>query len=67
MIIFTYQTSDEYAAALRVIQRLGVDHEAQSAELTIIAGELTAQERAQIAKATKPISDDRAAVQNPDE
>ena len=57
MIIFTYQTSREYAAALHTIQQLGVDHDAQPDDLTIITDELTASERDRMANAYKAIID----------
>ena len=55
MIIFTYHTQDEYAAALRTIQQLGVDHEAQPDDLTIITDELTEVERARMTNAYKRV------------
>ena len=56
MIIFTYHTQDEYAAALHTIQQIGVDHEAQPDDLTIITDELTASERDRMTNAYKAIT-----------
>ena len=67
MIIFTYQTPREYAAALHTIQQLGVDHEAQPDDLTIITDQLTASERERMANAYKATIDatDAAYDHNP--